>query len=161
MNVGFQVFPASRVRYIRDALPSPMDRMTALLDDVAWMSRNSNVVAFSGRREGDTLLHVVPELVVRRTVPDVPETQMVLSETGERPRYWRVVFVGVRVQDSFGGLGWAVVVDEARSAVIRRDERILSMREDIQDGLKENLRDFILLSEYERPRNDVVAGIGR
>lgn len=71
------------------------------------MSRNSKVVAFSGESDGDTSDQVDPLVVVRSTVPAVPETQTILSETGERPRNWRVLFVGVRVQDNVEGLiGW-------------------------------------------------------
>lgn len=112
---------------MRDAFPAPMERMTASLAEWAWMSRNSNAVASSGNREGETLDQEVPLLVVRRTVPAVPETQTVLSEMGERPRNWRVLFVEERVQVKFaglGGLGCAdVVVVEARRAVKRHANR--------------------------------------
>lgn len=64
------------------------------------------MVAFSGRREGETLRHDVPPLVVRRTVPEVPETQTILSDTGDRPRNCWVLFVGVRDQARGSGLGW-------------------------------------------------------
>lgn len=84
------------------------------------MSRNSKVVEFSGKREGETLDHDEPELVVRRTVPDVPETQTTLSVTGARPRYCWVVFVGVNVQLRAGWLGWALV--NARRGVKRRED---------------------------------------
>jgi hypothetical protein len=80
-----------------------MERVTADLAEKAWMSRNWNSVAFSGSREGETLSHVVPPLVVRRTVPEVPETQAVLAERGERPRNCCVLFVGVIVQVRFEG----------------------------------------------------------
>lgn len=56
-----------------------------------------------------------PALVVRRTVPWVPEIQAVWAEMGERPRNWRVVFVGVRVQ-----VGRAEV-----SAVVERSARMV------------------------------------
>lgn len=79
--------------------------MTATFAEKAWMSRNSKVVEFSGRRDGETLDHDEPELVVRRTVPDVPETQTILSVTGPRPRNCAVVFVGVRLHFRGGGLG--------------------------------------------------------
>lgn len=68
--------------------------------DHAWMSRSSNVDAFSpGRNWGEMLVQDLPLLVVRRTVPRVPDIQAVEAEMGDRPRNWRVVFVGVRVQD--------------------------------------------------------------
>ena len=82
-----------------------MDKMTAVFDEWAWMSRNSNVVAFSGKREGETLDQDDPPLVVRSTVPAVPETQTILSEMGDRPRNCLVLFVGESVQVNFAGLG--------------------------------------------------------
>jgi hypothetical protein len=92
--------------------------------------------------------------VLRRMVPDVPETQIVEGETGERPRNWRVLLVGERVQESFEGLGWAVVVvDHARSAA-KRDSFILTVCEGAQEESKETWMDFILLSGHDRPRNE-------
>ena len=66
-----------------------------------WMSRNS----MGGVIEGEMLVHVLPALVVRRTVAFTPATQAVFSERGERPRNWAFVLVGVIVQERFGGFG--------------------------------------------------------
>ena len=54
-------------------------------------------------------VHDEPLLVVRRTVPLVPDTQVTFSVTGESPRNCCVVFVGVSVHVNLG----TVVANEA------------------------------------------------
>jgi hypothetical protein len=77
-----------------------MLRTTAERAEKAWMSRKSKVEVFSpGARVGEMVFHVVPLLVVRRTVALVPESHVILLETGERPRNCWEEFVGLRVQD--------------------------------------------------------------
>ena len=66
------------------------------------MSRNWNVVEFSGDTRGETLVHDVPPLVVRRTVLLVPEIQTTSFETGERPRNCWLLFVGLRCHVRLG-----------------------------------------------------------
>jgi hypothetical protein len=109
-----------------------MDIITAVWAEKAWMSRNSKVVEFSGKREGETLDHDEPELVVRRTVPEVPETQTILSVTGARPRYCRVVFVGVKFQERGAGLGWALV--NGRRVKMREDLGSIMVGSDGDEG---------------------------
>jgi hypothetical protein len=74
-----------------------MDRVIAEEGEKAWISLNWKFDEFSEEKEGETLLQDAPLLVVRRTVPFVPLTQMTRLETGARPRNCWVVFVGVRL----------------------------------------------------------------
>ena len=95
---------------MRDKFPSPIDKATAFFLEKAWISRNWKSEAFSDANCGDTSTHVLPELVVRSMVPDVPETHSTFSSIGERPRNCCVLFVGVSVHErGFVGFGCANV----------------------------------------------------
>lgn len=74
-----------------------MDKTTADFEENAPMSRNWKSVEFSDR-EGETLLHDEPPLVVSRTVLFVPDTQTTSREMGDSPRNCWVLFVGVMFQ---------------------------------------------------------------
>lgn len=79
-----------------------MLRITADVDEKAWISLNSKKDAFSGDKLGETFFHDLPAFVMRRTVAFAPEAHTVFEDTGERPRNCAVEFVGVRVHVSFG-----------------------------------------------------------
>jgi hypothetical protein len=102
---------------MRDKFPSPIDKATALFLEKPWISRNWKSVAFSDAANwGDTSAHVLPALVVRRTVPVVPDTHKTLSFTGERPRNCCVLFVDVSVHDGkLGDFGCANAIEAIES----------------------------------------------
>jgi hypothetical protein len=79
---------------MREALPVPTERITAVFLSNASTSRNKNP-AVPG---GPTNPHVAPRSVVRRIAPASLPTQATRSLTAERPRELAIEPVGVSCQ---------------------------------------------------------------